>query len=150
MSQDDFPGFLGVAAETYAEGAEQSGEMTYAQAKVRAGRDLHALLPDGPDTPAMLLRTLVVGAETVGHIWLGVRGPEGGRYGWVWDVHVDRDHRGHGYAAAAMRLIEDEAASALGVSEVRLNVFATNEPAVRLYDRLGFAVTSQVMRKPVD
>jgi ribosomal protein S18 acetylase RimI-like enzyme len=149
MVPDDYARFLTLAAETYAGGAERSGEMTYAQARVRAQQDLEALLPNALETPSMLFRTLRVDAELAGHIWLGVRGADGGRYGWVWDIYVDPQHRGRGYGAEAMRLAEDEARAVFGITELRLNVFATNQAAVRLYDRLGYVVTSQVMRKAV-
>jgi GNAT superfamily N-acetyltransferase len=149
MVQDDYPRFLTLVAETYAGGADRAGEMTHAQAMERARQDLQALLPNALETPSMLLRTLLVGADVAGHIWLGVRGPDSGRYGWVWDVYVDPHHRGHGYGAEAMRLVEDEARAVFGVSEIRLNVFAANQAAVRLYGRLGYVVTSQVMRKAI-
>jgi ribosomal protein S18 acetylase RimI-like enzyme len=150
ISPQDYSTFLEQAAETYAAGAADSGEMTYEQARLRAHADLTTLLPAGLQTPGMLLRTISSGNQPVGHIWLGLRGPADAKYGWVWSVHVDPQHRSRGHAGEAIRLAEAEARTLFGITEVRLNVFGANRGAVRLYERLGYAVTSQVMRKVVD
>jgi ribosomal protein S18 acetylase RimI-like enzyme len=147
LTQADYPRFLEIVSETYTAGATLAGEMTAQQARARAAQDLEALLPYGPDTPSMLLRTVTVAGDHVGHVWLGVRGPAGTTYGWIWDVYIDPGHRGRRYGAAAIHLAETEARTRFGISEVRLNVFAGNENAIRLYQRLGYSVSSQVMRR---
>ncbi len=97
----------------------------------------------------MLLRTIAVDSEPVGHIWLGVRGPVEGQYGWIWSLYVHPQHRGQGHAERAIHLSEADAHERFGITEVRLNVFAANRGAVRLYERLGYTVTSQVMRHAI-
>ncbi|WP_167761093.1 GNAT family N-acetyltransferase [Geodermatophilus sp. DF01_2] len=149
VSTQDYAIFLEQAADTYVVGATHSGEMTIEQARARADADLKALLPARPQTPGMLLRTITVDGDWVGHIWLGVRGSAEAKYGWVWSVYVDPQHRGQGYAELAVRLVEAEALDQFGVTEVRLNVFAANRGAIRLYERFGYAVISQVMRRTV-
>lgn len=149
VSAQDYATFLEQAADTYVVGATHSGEMTIEQARARADADLEALLTAGPQTPGMLLRTISVDGEPVGHIWLGVRGPAEAKYGWVWSVYVHPQHRSQGHAERAVRLVEAEALDRFGITEVRLNVFAANRGAIRLYERLGYAVTSQVMRRTV-
>jgi RimJ/RimL family protein N-acetyltransferase len=64
-------------------------------------------------------------------------------------VYVHPQHRGQGHAERAVRLVEAEALDRFGITEVRLNVFAANRGAIRLHERLGYAVTSQVMRRTV-
>lgn len=150
LTRDEYPRFLELVTETYANNAAASGEMTFEQARARAAQDLEALLPKGPETPSMLLRSLHTADQCVGHIWLGLRGAADAQYGWIWDIYVDPRHRGNQYGASAIRLIEAEAARFFGVTEVRLNVFATNAAAVHLYERLGYSVTSQVMRRSID
>lgn len=50
----------------------------------------------------------------------------------------ERDVRGRGVGAEAMTLLLDYAFEDLGLSEVNLGVFEFNDPARRLYERLGF------------
>jgi ribosomal protein S18 acetylase RimI-like enzyme len=150
LTHAQYPRFLELVSETYASGATNSGEMTAQQARARAAQELTALLPDGPETASMLVRTVNVTGRQVGHVWVGIRGPAEAKYGWIWDVYVDPAHRGRHYGAQAIHLAETEARARFGISEVRLNVFANNYNAIRLYERLGYAVTSQIMRRSID
>jgi ribosomal protein S18 acetylase RimI-like enzyme len=52
-------------------------------------------------------------------------------------VIIDPTHRGHGLARTLVTLAVEQARS-LGASELRLNVIAGNEPAIRTYLRAGF------------
>lgn len=49
-----------------------------------------------------------------------------------------RDARGKGYGAEALRLLLDFAFDELNLHRVQLTVFAYNQRAIRLYERLGF------------
>jgi UDP-4-amino-4,6-dideoxy-N-acetyl-beta-L-altrosamine N-acetyltransferase len=48
------------------------------------------------------------------------------------------DARGKGFAAEASRLLLGYAFGPLGLNRVYLHVFPENEPAIRLYERVGF------------
>jgi RimJ/RimL family protein N-acetyltransferase len=147
IRDDDLPRFLEQVVDTYTSGAVPSGEQTREQAHARARADVQALLPTGLATPSTLLASLQIGDERVGDIWLGLRGPADRPYGWIWHVYVESEHRGHGYAAQAVQLAEAHARVVFGVSDLRLNVFSGNTAAIGLYRQLGYAATSQVMRK---
>jgi ribosomal protein S18 acetylase RimI-like enzyme len=71
--------------------------------------------------------------EPVGFAFLGVRGPRG----WIGGTGVVPAARRRGIGDAVMRAVLDEAAR-LGLEEVSLEVLVQNEPALRLYERLGF------------
>lgn len=49
-----------------------------------------------------------------------------------------RDARGKGYGAEAMRLLLDFGFDELNLHRIQLTVFAYNQRAIRLYERLGF------------
>lgn len=65
----------------------------------------------GPDIDEVLANPLMA------HLATG--SPDGPRRSPVW-FYVDPGHRGRGYAAEAMGLIENEARSVFGVTELRL------------------------------
>jgi RimJ/RimL family protein N-acetyltransferase len=50
---------------------------------------------------------------------------------------------GHGYGTEATELVVREAFERLGLDEVKLEVFSTNERAVRAYRRVGFQQTGE-------
>jgi ribosomal protein S18 acetylase RimI-like enzyme len=86
--------------------------------------------------------------HTVGWLWLALPAPDRPATAWIHGITVLPDHRGQGYGRAIMLAAESEVA-ARGISNLGLNVFATNTPAVHLYQSLGYTVTAQQMAKPL-
>lgn len=78
-------------------------------------------------------RVAVVDGAPAGICKLAVRGARG----WIAGVGVSVPQRGKGIGEALMRAVLDEAAGR-GVREVWLEVLVQNEPAIRLYEKLGF------------
>ena len=78
-------------------------------------------------------RVAFVDGEPAGLVLLGIRGDEG----WIGGMGVRAADRRRGIGVAVMDGVLEEA-RARGVGLVRLEVIDANEPAVRLYDRLGF------------
>ena len=62
---------------------------------------------------------------------------------WVYSVETRPEHRGRGYGYAAM-LAGERATLEAGDTHLGLNVFGHNTVAIRLYDRMGYAVVEQV------
>lgn len=58
--------------------------------------------------------------------------------GWVAIGIGGREDRGQGYGFEAMQLLLDFAFGELNLRRISLTVFSYNEPAIRLYERLGF------------
>ncbi len=58
---------------------------------------------------------------------------------FVWGVYVAPTMRGHGIGQKLMEAALDHAASWPGLRQVYLGVNAVNQPAIRLYERMGFA-----------
>jgi ribosomal protein S18 acetylase RimI-like enzyme len=130
----------GFAAQQVAAGLAAEPQASALAEKVFAG-----LLPEGLATPGHLLWSLqrpqgpttATTATTVGHLWLLLRPLGDGTEAYVMDLEVLPEARRRGLARAAM-LAAEQAARDLGATEMRLNVFAHNVPAVRLYDGLGY------------
>jgi ribosomal protein S18 acetylase RimI-like enzyme len=78
-------------------------------------------------------RVAFLGSEPAGFAFLGIRG----RRGWIGGTGVVPPARRRGVGDAVMRAVLDEARSR-GIEEVSLEVLVQNEPALRLYERLGF------------
>ena len=55
----------------------------------------------------------------------------------------EKDVWGRGYGTEATRLVMEEAFGALGLNEVRLEVFGHNERAVATYRRVGFEISGE-------
>lgn len=130
----------------YAESLVARG-VPFAQASVRAAADHGAVLADGPRTADTLLLTLVHRRRDVGTLWLRLRdAADPAAPAWVFSVEVGEEHRGQGHGRTLMLVAERECLAA-GVTDLGLNVFGGNTPALRLYESLGYVSTRRYLFK---
>ncbi|MGP3748488.1 GNAT family N-acetyltransferase [Bacillus sp. 3A_MP1] len=101
------------------------------------------------------------GLDSSNHYFWNITNDQGERRGWLW-LYADPFHpqkeafiysfglyeafRGKGLAQLALQTL-DERARELGVERLALHVFAHNETAVYLYQKMGYAMTNIRMRK---
>ncbi|MFI1225205.1 MULTISPECIES: GNAT family N-acetyltransferase [unclassified Streptomyces] len=146
MGEEEFAAWRQDAVRTYAGDWAERG-VPPEQARLKSEADHAALLPDGLATAGTRLQVLVHEGEVVGHVWVALREvPPGGRAGFVFDIEVREEHRGRGHGRALMLLAEDITRD-WGADRLGLHVFASNTPALRLYESLGFTTTRYNLAK---
>lgn len=98
----------------------------------------HHFLSHYPDADFLVI---TAGAELAGRFyrWRAPDGSAGDEADLVIDVSLLTHWRGRGLGAALLRAAMDDAASR--ARDVALHVHRHNTRALRLYDRLGFAIT---------
>ncbi|WP_022888247.1 GNAT family N-acetyltransferase [Agromyces italicus] len=135
-------------AEAYAEEQVTAGRWPREGAVRRALEENAAALPQGVDTPRMLvLRGVDAAGEPVGRAWVGLDHPRGAPdVAFLYDLEVVEERRGSGLGRALLAAVEEEVRQA-GVGALELNVFGPNVVAISLYDSAGYEVTTQQMRK---
>ena len=150
MTDDEYSTFRQRLLASYAADVAQAKAISADAALADAQKQTDDLLPDDLDTDGQLLFT-AVGADdrAVGLLWLSTTSPGGAPAGWIYDIEVDESHRGKGYGREVMLLAEQECRQR-GLASIRLNVFGPNLVARRLYESLGYEITSQNMAKPLD
>jgi len=86
----------------------------------------------------------------VGCLWLGnaVDQVRGDRHAHVFLLYILPEHRRRGLGSALMRYAEDWA-KARGDRQIGLQVFQSNQPALNLYQHLGYETQSLWMSKPL-
>jgi GNAT superfamily N-acetyltransferase len=146
MTPAEFAAFRSHAVREYAAAHVRAGHWTAETAQRRAAEETDRLLPQGLQTPAMLL--LVGEGEAdgvVGTAWVASEQPE--RVGaWLYDIEIVPEQRGKGYGSGLLAALERQLAG-LGVQSLGLNVFADTPVARGLYESSGYEVTSQNMTK---
>ncbi|WP_103537507.1 MULTISPECIES: GNAT family N-acetyltransferase [unclassified Streptomyces] len=146
MSEEEFAAWRQEALLAYAQDWIDRG-VEPEQARRKSEADHAAHLPDGLATEGVRFDVLVHAGEVVGHVWVALRElPPGGPAGFVFDVEVREEHRGRGYGRALMLLAEDTT-RACGADRLGLHVFASNTPALRLYESLGYTTTRYNLAK---
>ncbi|MFC9942676.1 GNAT family N-acetyltransferase [Streptomyces pratensis] len=146
MTRREYDEWAATSVGTYARSWVERG-VPEDQARRKSETDHATNLPDGLATPGMYFHVLVHDGEAVGHVWVARReGPDGEGLGYVFDVEVREEHRGRGYGRALMHLAEEITLDA-GLGLLGLHVFASNTPALRLYESLGYEVTQYNLAK---
>ncbi|MFE9684761.1 GNAT family N-acetyltransferase [Streptomyces sp. NPDC002701] len=132
MTQDEFQAWAARSKEDYAQQWIARG-VPEAEARAKSERDHITSLPDGSAGEGTEFSVLEHEGTPVGMLWLGTRD------GWafVHKVESGESFRGRGHGRSLMLFAEARAAAA-GRPGVRLNVFAGNAPAERLYESLGY------------
>jgi len=127
----------------YAEERAAAGESPDVAAE-ESRRQLAELLPQGLQTPDQHFFEGRVDGESVGTLWLSTERS----MAFVYDVVVHEAHRRRGYGAGLMRAgarwVRDRGHPMLG-----LNVFGHNHGARALYEKLGYVVVEEHLRKVV-
>ena len=152
MTWDEFDVWAPRSMQGFAEQQVSAGLQPEVEATAYARQQFAELLPSGLATPLHLQWTVhetVEGDPVVGQLWLRVRTLSDEVEAFVFDVEIVEAARGRGLGRATM-LAAERAARELDASVVRLNVFGHNTPARRLYESLGYVVTSATMTKPLD
>jgi ribosomal protein S18 acetylase RimI-like enzyme len=82
----------------------------------------------------------------VGSVWYGPELGADEHHWWVWDIAVDREHRGRGIGTEVLALVAAHVRGAGGTA-LGLSVAGHNQGARRLYERVGYQVAAVRMQK---
>ena len=148
MSQAAFVEFERAAIEGYAGQNVASGRWPPESALELSRAEYRRLLPEGQATKGAYLFEIFDSAtgSAVGSLWFAVQDTTGAPRGYVYNVEIAEKHRGKGHAKRAFESLESFCRT-LGVTTIGLHVFAFNTPARKLYETLGYEVTSINMQK---
>jgi ribosomal protein S18 acetylase RimI-like enzyme len=145
MTWEEFDAYRRRSVHTYAAEHVQAGDWSPDQALELAEKETDELLPDGVETPGMVLLVGESAGQMIGIVWAGPA-PRQRPGWWIYDLEVVPDERGRGYGRALLNAAEREI-ERRGGDTVGLNVFGGNDTARRLYESSGYEITSAQMSK---
>jgi ribosomal protein S18 acetylase RimI-like enzyme len=148
MSETTYDWYLHVCVADYAEQNIISGRWSPTGALELSRREHEKLLPNGIATPNHHLFEVHASDinRVVGALWLAVEDRDGTLTGFIYDVRIYPEYRSRGYATQAFQAL-DELAVGMGLSTIKLHVFAHNPVAKTLYEKLGYRATGINMQK---
>lgn len=145
MNSTEFQEYLNSAIKSYADSNVQSGNWSEQESFSKATEQYAQLLLDGEKTANNKLFTIRSDGQEVGMIWLALK-PN--NKGFIYDIKIREDYRGRGFGKQAMEDIE-KVGREFGIKSIGLHVFANNQIARSLYEKLGYKETSIVMAKEI-
>jgi ribosomal protein S18 acetylase RimI-like enzyme len=147
MTAAEYAVWIEATTVMYAEDRATATGMSRDVSLENARAQIATLLPDGHATAGMYLLVILDDSGTdVGILWLGPHLDRPSDTLYIWDITIDEGFRGRGFGRATMLAAEDVARQA-GAIALSLNVFGPNTAARRLYESLGYEVTSLQMLK---
>ena len=142
-SDDETATWLPVAMAAYEQARMRAGDTAEQAAEARKASE-QQFFPDGRLVDGHFLFTVIADDDDAGWLWIGPSSDAA--TWWVWDISVHEAFRRRGLGRATMLLAEDIARSQ-GATAIRLNVFAYNVEAIRLYDGLGYETAAMHKQK---
>ncbi len=142
---EEFAAWLPVTMREYEEARLEACD-TVAQAEAARRDSEERFFPGGHPAEGHLVYTVLLGETPVGWYWIGPWGEADSRDWWVYDIRVFDEFQRRGIARIVMQEGE-RIARAHGASNLGLNAFAVNLPAITLYESLGYLTASLHMRK---
>ena len=139
MTIYEFENFCRWSVEQQAAELMEEYRMFREEAVKKAGEEVMQMLPGGLRTPHHNLMTIeeTDTGENVGFIWTIYEETDGRKQSFVCDFAIWETKRRKGYAAAALRMAEENAAES-GCSESVLFVADRNGAARALYRKCGY------------
>lgn len=145
MTEAEYAGMRAAIEDDYAQNVGRVTDMSIEEARAAAAKQFADLLKNGLATEGHYLWKVIADPDdAVGDLWTFV--DPGKRRAFIYFIGIDAQHRGKGYAKAAMLALE-AAVRPMGADHIDLNVFGDNTPAIQLYERLGYRPTAITMRK---
>lgn len=146
MSTEQYVAYRARAEKGYAANIASSGMLPPAEAAEKAAEDFASLLPRGRDSPGHEFFTGYAGDLRVGLLWLHFTDRSDGLHVFGYDFEVPEELRRRGYGSSVLAAAE-QLCRRRGVTSVGLSVFGFNAAARSLYERSGFEVTSEQLKK---
>jgi ribosomal protein S18 acetylase RimI-like enzyme len=147
MTQDEYRSYVDEVQAAVVR--ELVATMREEEARAMAAGGITQYLPEGVATPH---HTLVIAEDAagnpVGNAWVGPdpHRAEGSDAAWLYDINVYPQARRSGYGSAILAEVE-ALVQRDGKARLGLNVVGTNEAAIALYRKNGYAVTTMQMSK---
>lgn len=147
MKETDFLPYMHRMVQQYAVEKQRSGAWTAEDAPHNAIDEFNRLLPRGFFTPNNHFFTFLDGlGRKIGRLWLYYHLNESNRNAFIYDFEIFDTFQNQGLGQAALNALCDYCRKA-GLEKLSLHVFAHNQRAMHVYQKLGFAATDVNMLK---
>jgi ribosomal protein S18 acetylase RimI-like enzyme len=147
MSSQEYNTYIKNKIERYATTLlENTYEATNESSYLRAEKAINGYLPDGFNTKHHEFYMISDLNEVVGHVWIKI--DEQKKSAFLYEIFLVEAARSKGIGKRAMVELEN-VLKKRKVEFFKLHVFGSNEPAIHLYNNLGFEIAGINMYKVI-
>ena len=148
MQLESFKAFKDRFIEGSVENRMKSDRDTEEVTRTRAIKEFSRNLPLGLETPNNFIYDIIAQdtGKKVGTVWF-LKYTEGENpIFFLFDIRIFEEFQNQGYGTEVLKLYEAKAKE-IGAKKLRLHVFAHNQGAKKLYEKMGFFLTGYNMAK---
>lgn len=148
MTQNDFTEYMSHSIKHYADEKIKAGTWTQEEALEKASESFQKLLPQGLASQHHYLYVIVndENKDKMGWLWYRFNDTDPQSEAFIYDFYIYGEARGKGFGKAALKAL-DAHARQIGIKKLSLHVFAHNERAIHLYEKLDYKPTGIRMSK---
>lgn len=148
MSDEQYEAFSQYSVKNYAEGLQESQQISHDDAFEVAQKSFDGLAPEGLKTPNQHFYNLieVESGKHIGTVWLTEKQMQSCKRVYITDIVIFEEFRGQGFGGKVMQVVEAKARE-LNAHDLMLSVFDHNEVAKKLYEKAGLKPRSILMSK---
>jgi len=146
MTTEAYARFTKLSLLDFAEAKSRAERLTLTEGHRIAHDAWESLLPQGQQTPLHHFCTAWKDGQDIGMVWFKEERGWSSPYGYLYQVWIWDEFQGKGWGEAVMNALETKLKE-IGLPRLRLHVFAFNERARKLYEKMGYEATNLVMMK---
>ncbi|WP_373634671.1 GNAT family N-acetyltransferase [Listeria ivanovii] len=145
MTSVDLKDFLSSAITDYAKDKVEAGTWSEQEALAKSKASFDKLLFDGVTTPNEHLYSIFT-SQKIGYLWFHTDETTSQKTAFIYDFVIFEKFRGQGFGTKSLEAL-DILAKEMQINKIELHVFAHNQIAIRLYNKIGFENTDITMAK---
>ncbi|WP_339327885.1 GNAT family N-acetyltransferase [Listeria seeligeri] len=145
MTSADLQDFLSFAIKDYANDKIEAGTWNEEEALTKSKESFSKLLYDGITTPNEHLYSIFT-SEKIGYLWFHTDETATKKSAFIYDFIIFEEFRGQGFGTKSLAAL-DILAKEMQINKIELHVFAHNQTAIGLYNKVGFENTDITMAK---
>ncbi|MDP5275760.1 GNAT family N-acetyltransferase [Chengkuizengella axinellae] len=146
MTEVIYEKFISHSIEHYAKENVKSGNWLEEEALKKSKEAFDRLLPDGLNSNQHFLLSIMNDGQPIGWLWYFYDHTKPKKAAFIYEFYIYEEHQGKGYGKSTLQAL-DKLAKEQGIEKISLHVFAHNERALHLYEKLGFEATDINMTK---
>lgn len=151
MNEPEFQEYKTIMIKNYAKDQIKDGTWISDQALELAEKSIDKFLPEGLKTKDHYIFLIIDQRtnEKIGAIWFGNVQKNQSDKAHLCDLLIYEEYRHQGYGKKAMMELEKKAKE-LNFKKISLHVFGHNQPAIGLYNQMGYRKTNINMIKEIE
>jgi hypothetical protein len=147
MTASEYPAYCDYFIDDYSREISENYGHSMDSAVELAKQDLLRSFPNGLETNDHELSCIESDSELVGYLWHSIN--TDGKSTFIYDFFIFSNSRNNGKSAKSAKSALESQLKSIGIEQIKLRVAYQNQTALKLYQKVAFAISGYNMSKKV-